>query len=123
MISRVIVIAFAIMAAVTPASALDPQRWERDVQLIERGVIQALDAEFLRSDKREDWRDYSAAFRQGIERFEGVIDPVSFQIMLEIHRQLEFDFGEIEKTERWQDASFYLRNKFGLVSFTLNAAV
>ncbi len=120
---RAALVAFAVCFAVMPAAAdLNPEQWERDVVLIETGVIQALDTEFQRSSKREDWKDYSASFRQGLQRYSDILDPASFEIMLEIHRQLDSDFGEIRRNERWQDASFYLRNKFALVSFTLNVS-
>lgn len=121
MLMRALAIATALLLTPAIASAQDAAGWERDVRLIERGVIQALDDEFMRSRKREKWDAYADQFRQGVERFEDVIDPVSYQIMLEIHRQLDYDFREIRREERWQDASFYIRNKFGLISFTLNA--
>lgn len=110
----------AMLVAPGAAFAQDTATWERDVQLIERGVIQDLDDDFLRTRKREDWDVYADQFRVGLERFEGVISPQSYAIMAEIHRQLESDFTEFRGDERWQEASYYIRNKFGLVSFTMN---
>lgn len=116
----------ALFFAAPGALAFDANIWERDVALVERTVLQAVDNEFLETRGVETWQEYHAAYREGIQRLDEIVDQRSFQILEEIARQMQDDFQnfqEFERHGRWQDASYYIRSKFVLTSFTLNTAI
>lgn len=113
--------AAAVFVLAAPAAALNSSDWERDALLVQRSVIETLDTEYQRTRDRESWEDYQAAFANGVERFDGIIDPGSLQILREIAVQLDQDFDEFNERLRWQDASFYVRTKIQLTTFILRA--
>ncbi len=116
-------VASAALGLFSTAAALDAETWERDAQLVETSVVEAVDQEFESARGREWWQEYHQAFAAGVERFDGIVDDDSLAIMREIAGQLEADFAEFDRRMRWQEASMYVTNKLAYVTYVLRAGV
>lgn len=120
---RILVALAALISVSLPANAQNAGRWENAVFVVASAVIQDIEQDFLASRERETWQEYADELRRSLEGVRNLLDPVSFQIMLEIHRQLEDDFTTFDNRRlKWQDAQYYVQNKMALVSFTLSSS-
>lgn len=113
--------ALAATLLASPAVALDASTWERDAQLVENGLMRTLDESFQRTREKEDWIDFIVAYEQGLARFDGMVDPGSMTLLREMSTQARQLFESTDEDERWQDASYYIRQKTVFTTFVMRS--